>query len=69
MAQQKAKELRGLSVDELSDKYEALKKELFQLRLQAKLQKLTNVAKINQTKRQAARILTVKRELQNEKKS
>ncbi len=69
MPQTKAKDLRGLSVDELSDKYEALKKELFQLRLQAKLQKLTNVAKINQTKRLAARILTVKRELQNEKKA
>jgi len=64
----KAKELRNLSVDELTDKYEALKKELFQMRVQAKLQKLTNVSKINQTKRLVAKILTVKRELQNEKK-
>lgn len=65
----KAKELRNLSVDELNEKYEALKKELFQMRVQAKLQKLTNVSKINQTKRLVAKILTVKHQLQNEKKS
>ncbi len=70
MPQMKAKELRNLSVDELDEKYEALKKELFQMRIQAKLQKLTNVSKIHQTKRLAAKILTVKHELQNsEKKS
>lgn len=70
MAQMKAKELRNLSVDELDEKYEVLKKELFQMRIQAKLQKLTNVSKINQIKRLAAKILTVKHELQNsEKKS
>ena len=70
MPQTKAKELRNLSVDELDEKYEALKKELFHMRIQAKLQKLNNVSKINQTKRLVAKILTVKHELQNsEKKS
>ena len=67
----KTKELRNLSVDELNEKYEAIKKELFQMRIQVKLQKLSNVSKIGQSKRLAAKILTVKRELelQNQKKS
>ncbi len=63
MPQTKAKELRGLTIDELSEKYEGLKKELFQLRLQAKLQKLTDVTKIQKTKHLLARVLTVTKEL------
>ncbi len=67
MPQPKAKELIGLSVDELNEKYEGLKKELFNLRVQAKLQKLTDTSKIQKAKRLIAKILTVK-QLQEVKK-
>lgn len=67
MAQTKAKELTGLTADELSEKYEGLKKELFQLRLQVRLQKLTDVTRIRKTRRLLARVLTVKRELEGKK--
>jgi large subunit ribosomal protein L29 len=67
MSQVKAKELRGLTNDELSEKYEGLKKELFNLRLQAKLQKLTDVSKIKKAKRLIARILTVMKEMEGKK--
>ena len=40
MALSKAKELKSLSIDELKDKAENLKKELFQLRMDKKLAKL-----------------------------
>lgn len=67
----KAKDLTNLSPDELQEKHDGLKKELFQLRLQAKLQKLTDVSNIRKAKRAIARILTVKNDLerkQNAKK-
>jgi large subunit ribosomal protein L29 len=67
MPQTKAKELKALSVDELDEKYNALKKELFQLRIQAKLQKLGDLSKIRKTRRLLARVLTVKQELEHEK--
>ena len=67
MPEQKAKELKGLSVDELDEKYEGLKKELFNLRLQAKLQKLTDFSKIGKAKRLIAKILTVKEQLKDQK--
>ena len=64
MATLKAKDLRSLSTDELSDKAEALRKELFQLRFQAKLAKLENLMKLKQTKRELAKVLTVKNEME-----
>ena len=64
MPQVKAKELGGLTVDELNEKYEGLKKELFQLRLQAKLQKLTDVSKIRKARHLIAKVLTVKKQLE-----
>ena len=67
MPQAKAKELIGLTVDELNEKYEGLKKELFNLRLQAKLQKLTDVSKIQKAKRLVAKILTVKHQVEGKK--
>lgn len=60
----KAKDLRSLSVDELGDKVEALKKELFQLRFDAKLAKTENLMKLKQTRREIAKVLTVKREME-----
>ena len=63
MATLKARDLRSLSTDELSDKAEALRKELFQFRFQAKLAKLENLMKLKQTKRELAKVLTVKHEM------
>ncbi len=67
MATLKAKDLRSLSVDELKDKAQALKKELFQLRFGTKLAKLENTMKLKQTRREIAKILTVKHEMELEK--
>jgi len=63
----KAKELRSLSTDELSERAEGLRKALFQLRVDAKLAKLENLMKLNQTRRDLAKILTVKREMELKK--
>ena len=63
----KAKDLRSLSTDELSERAEGLRKELFQLRVDAKLAKLENLMKLNQTRRDLAKILTVKREMELKK--
>ena len=67
MATLKAKDLRSLSVDELEDKAEGLRKELFQFRLEAKLAKLENLMKLRHGRRDLARVLTVKRELELKK--
>ena len=67
MATLKAKDLRSLSIDELNDKAEGLEKELFQLRFDAKLAKLENVMRLRQAKKDLAKILTVKREMELEK--
>ena len=64
MAILKAKDLRSLSIDELGDKAESLKKELFGLRFQAKLAKLENFGKFRQTRRELAKVLTVRREME-----
>jgi len=59
----KAKDLRSLSVDELSERAEGLRKELFQLRVDVKLAKLENLMKLKQTRRELAKVLTVKNEM------
>lgn len=59
MSHLKAKELRNLTMDELKEKWEALKKELFSLRFQAKAGKLEKHSSIQMTKRDIARIRTV----------
>ena len=64
MATLKAKDLRSLSTDELNDKAETLRKNLFQLRLEAKLAKLENLMRLNQTRKDLAKVLTVKREME-----
>ncbi|OGW80151.1 MAG: 50S ribosomal protein L29 [Omnitrophica bacterium RIFCSPLOWO2_12_FULL_44_17] len=60
----KAKELKALSIDELEEKAQGLKKSLYQLRFDAKVSKLENVLKIRQTRRDLAKVLTVIRELE-----
>lgn len=54
----KAKELQSLTADELKEKGEGLKKELFSLRLQAKFGKLEKHSSIRMTKRDIARVYT-----------
>ena len=63
----KAKELRMLSIDELNEKAEGLRKERFQLRLQTKFGKLEDLSKIKQVRRNIAKILTVKRQMELQK--
>ncbi len=67
MAQLKAKEIRNLTTEELKEKVEGLKKELFSLRLQARLGKLEKHSTIQMTKRDIARVLTVMGEQPQEK--
>ncbi len=63
----KAEDLRSLSVDELNDKAESLRKELFQFRFETKLAKLENSMKLKYTRRDLAKILTVKKEMELKK--
>jgi len=59
MARLRANELSNLTADELKEKLDGLKKELFSLRLQAKLGKLEKHATVRMTKRDVARVRTV----------
>ncbi|HTL48138.1 MAG TPA: 50S ribosomal protein L29 [Verrucomicrobiae bacterium] len=63
----KASELRNLSVEELIEKADKLKKDLMQFRFQAKTAKLEQQNLLRETRRDIARILTVVSELKNEK--
>ena len=58
----KAKELRDLSVDDLSKKAADLNQELFNLRFQLHTGHLENSARIPQVRREIARVKTVLRE-------
>ncbi|MFH0844214.1 MAG: 50S ribosomal protein L29 [Pseudomonadota bacterium] len=58
----KAKELRDLSVDELSEKEQGLKHELFNLSFQKATGELSNTAMLGKTKRNLARVKTILRE-------
>lgn len=62
MAQVKAKELSDLTADELKEKLEARRKELFSLRFQAKLGKLEKHSSVQMTKREIARMMTILRQ-------
>ncbi|MDN2954612.1 50S ribosomal protein L29 [Streptococcus suis] len=56
------KELRGLSQEELAKKENELKKELFELRFQAAAGQFEQTARLNEVKKQIARIKTVQSE-------
>ncbi|MCM2265122.1 MAG: 50S ribosomal protein L29 [Desulfuromonadales bacterium] len=58
----KSKELRDLSVDDLSKKATELNQELFNLRFQLHTGHLENSARIPQVRRDIARVKTVLRE-------
>lgn len=56
------KELRGLSQEELAQKENELKKELFELRFQAVAGQLEQTARLDEVKKQIARVKTVQSE-------
>ena len=58
----KAKELRALSADELSQKAGDLSQELFNLRFQLHTGHLENSARIPQVRREIARVKTILQE-------
>ena len=60
----KANEIRKMSVEQLNEKLAGLKKDLFYLRMQHATNQLDNPLKIQETKRDIARVMTVLRELQ-----
>ena len=55
----KGRELRELTNEELTQKYNDFKAELFNLRFQKAVGQLTNTARIRQVKRDIARIKTI----------
>ena len=59
-----ATELRGLSVEELNNKLDDLRQELFNLKFQNATGQLDNPKKLGQTKKDIARVLTVMREIE-----
>ena len=60
----KANEIRKMSVEQLNETLTCLKKDLFFLRIQHSTNQLDNPLKIQETKRDIARVMTVLRELQ-----
>ncbi len=58
----KASEVRAMSVQQLNEKLDALKKDLFFLRMQHATNQLDNPQKLVQTKRDIARVKTMIRE-------
>ena len=58
----KAKELKNLSVEELTKKLDDLKKDLFMLRMQHATNQLDNPMQLNAVKKDIARVKTIIRE-------
>ena len=58
----KAKELKNLSVEDLTKKLDELKKDLFMLRMQHATNQLDNPMRLNAVKKDIARIKTIIRE-------
>ena len=58
----KASEVRAMSVAQLNEKLDALKKDLFMLRMQHATNQLDNPQKLVETKRDIARVKTMIRE-------
>ena len=59
MKTMKASDMRGRTVDELSDQAENLGKEIFNLRFQRASGQLENTARVRQARRDIARIKTI----------
>ncbi|MGN0447686.1 MAG: 50S ribosomal protein L29 [Acutalibacteraceae bacterium] len=60
----KANEIRKLSAAEMDQKLAELKKELFNLRFQQTVNKLSNPMRISAVKKDIARIKTVQRDIE-----
>lgn len=58
----KASEIRGMSMEEMLRKVDDLKQELFNLRFQHETGQLENPQKMKQTKRDIARVKTIKKQ-------
>ena len=58
----KATEVRAMTVEQLNEKLDSLKKDLFFLRMQHATNQLDNPQKLVQTKRDIARVKTMIRE-------
>lgn len=58
------KDLSGLSIDELAEKEKQLRQELFNFRFQLGIGRLENPMQVRSTKRDIARLKTVRRQLE-----
>jgi large subunit ribosomal protein L29 len=58
------KDLNGLTIDELSEKEKKLRQELFTFRFQLGTGRLENPMQVRNTKRDIARLKTVRRQLE-----
>ncbi len=58
----KPQELRELSLDELERRLKELKQDLFTLRFQVAANKLQNVSRIGEVRKEVARVLTIMEE-------
>ena len=65
----KAGEIRELSLDEMRQKVVTLKEELFNLRFRHEVGQLENPKKLNQIKRDIARVKTIIREVEPKEES
>ncbi len=61
----RAAEFRDMDPDELQNRIDGARKELFNLRFQAATGRLDNSARVSAVKREIARALTVQRELED----
>ena len=62
----KASDLADMTVDQLQDELERLKKEQFNLRFQAASGQLENTARVRQVRRDIARIKTIEKSKRTE---
>lgn len=60
----KAEQLRELSAEELDGKAQELREQLFRLRLQKAVGQLDNAMKLRETRREIARVKTLRRQKQ-----
>lgn len=65
----KAEEVRGLSADQLKDKLAELKKEQFNLRFQKATGQLEKSSRINEVRKDIARVKTIARQKAAEAKA
>lgn len=62
----KAKDLRNLTIEDLNKKEEETREDLFKLRFKHGIRRLENPAKLNQLRKDIARIQTILAEKQNQ---